>query len=113
MIRRFSSDGEDAMRKTPGSSSSPPETIAEWRSAGEAFGREMRGRPRTKFETILMQRLNAMAEDIAGSALDSDEAISAFDVAAWDAWEAVLTGAAVNEPKPETGRGSGRNKSAT
>ncbi|HTI01507.1 MAG TPA: hypothetical protein VL752_11225 [Acidisoma sp.] len=102
------------MRKmTPSLSSSPPETIEDCRTAGETLGQEMRGRSRTKFETVLTQRLDRMAEQIAGSALDAEEAIAAFDVAAWDAWEAVLSGAAVSEAaKSEGGRNPGRNKSA-
>lgn len=95
---------------TPSLSSPPPETIEDCRNAGESFGREMRGRPRTKFETGLMRRLDAIAEQVAGSALDEEEAIAAFDVAAWDSWEAVLTSAAVAEPKAEGGR-PGRNRS--
>jgi hypothetical protein len=102
------------MRKmTPSHSASPPETVEDCRVAGETLGREMRGRPRVKFETVLMQRLDGIVEQIAASTLDAEEAIAAFDVAAWDTWEAVLTGTTVPEPKSEAGRSPGRNKSAT
>jgi hypothetical protein len=101
------------MRKmTPSQSSTPPETIEDCRVAGETLGREMRGRPRVKFETVLMQRLDGMAEQIASSTLDAEEAIAAFDSAAWDTWEAVLTGATLPEPKSDGTRNPGRNKSA-
>lgn len=101
------------MRKMTPNLSSPPESVEDCRVAGETLGREMRGRPRAKFETVLMQRLDGMAEQIAASPLDADEAIAAFDVAAWDTWEAVLTGAGVGEAKSDGGRSPGRNKSAT
>jgi hypothetical protein len=101
------------MRKMTPNLSSPLESVEDCRLAGESLGRDMRGRPRTKFETVLMQRLEGMAEQITATTLDPEEAIAAFDVAAWDSWEAVLTGAGVAEPKAEGGRGPSRNKSAT
>lgn len=70
-----------------------PATIDALQTEGRAFGQDWRGRARTKFEEALVKRLGSLAEDIAARALDTDEAVAAFDVAAWDAWEAPVSSA--------------------
>lgn len=99
---------------TPSLSPSPPLSIDDCRQAGEAFGQTMRGRSRQAFETALMQRLEVFVAGLAETGLDEEDAIAAFDVAAWDTWEAVLGGTGPAEPAAgEMGRPSGRARPKT
>lgn len=97
---------------TPSLSPSLPRTAGECRLAGETFGREMRGRPRTKFETALVKQLAVLELQAAEAALDPEEALAAFDTAAWEAWEAAVSSLPASETGPgESGRG-GRGRIA-
>lgn len=91
--------------------SPPPATIDALRMEGHAFGQDWRGRARTKFEEALVKRLGSLTEDISARALDTDEAVAAFDVAAWDAWEAPISSASgarttSADPSPKARRGA-------
>ncbi|WP_459676197.1 hypothetical protein [Acidisoma sp. 7E03] len=68
----------------------------------------MRGRSRQKFESALMRRIDQLVASLAETKMDEDEAVAAFDVAAWDAWEAVLGALAAPEPPAEPGRTAAR-----
>lgn len=95
----------------PALTSAPLRSIEECRSAGEAFGRDMRGRPRTKFENALVRRLDLLAEEVSAAAFDAEEAVAVFDGAAWTAWEEPLSGPAVDETtKPEGAKAPGRGR---
>ncbi|HEX3982422.1 MAG TPA: hypothetical protein VHX12_01890 [Acidisoma sp.] len=80
------------MAMTPSIALPSSTAVDEYRAKGSTFGREWRGRPRRKFEETLVKRLDALGEEVAGLPLDAEEAIAAFDVAAWDAWEAGVSG---------------------
>jgi len=95
---------------TPSLSPSPPLSIADCRAAGESFGRDMRGRSRQKFEAALMHWIDMLTAALADTALDEDEAVAAFDVAAWDAWEAMLVGTPAITQETESGRSQGRGR---
>ncbi len=85
------------MAMTPLIASSPT-TIETYRAQGRAFGQQWRGRSRRKFEESLVKRLDILSEEIAALAVDAEEATAAFDVAAWDAWEAGVTGTSLAGP---------------
>lgn len=107
---------------TPSIAPPGPVTVDDLRAEGTAFGRSWRGRPRSRFEESLVKRLNALSEALAAQALDEDEAIAAFDTAAWDTWEASVTSsspavgsqglgsAALAPSPPPTPTPSGRGK---
>lgn len=95
---------------TPSLSSSPPLSIEDCRQAGDDFGQGMRGRSRQKFEAALMHQLDMLVAALAETALNEDEAVAAFDVAAWDAWEAVLVGTPAGAQESEGGRGQSRGR---
>ena len=68
----------------------PPVTIAECRAAGRQFGETWANRPRGEFEGALVERLAAIDElALAPLSSDAEEAMAAFDQAAWGAWEAL------------------------
>jgi hypothetical protein len=93
-----------------------PTALENYRAQGSAFGRYWRGRPRSKFEESLVKRIDSLIEEAAALAVDSDEVVAAFDVAAWEAWEASVTGTSLAGGGPsgagpsgglsKTGRGS-------
>ncbi|MCB8883898.1 hypothetical protein ACELLULO517_26870 [Acidisoma cellulosilytica] len=70
----------------------PPVTVEEWRLAGRQFGGVWAGTPRIAFEEDLVARLAGLVDALRTSVEDMDEAIAAFDQAAWTAWEAGAKG---------------------
>ena len=65
----------------------PPVSIAECPSAGRQLGEAWGTRSRVEFEQALIERLVAI-DDLAPLSSDAEEALAAFDQAAWQAWEA-------------------------
>jgi hypothetical protein len=78
----------------------PPVTIEECTTAGWQFGKTWANRPRAEFEEALIQRLAAI-DELAPLSSDAEEAMAAFDQAAWSAWEAL---------QPEENPGSGQQR---
>jgi hypothetical protein len=74
----------------------PPLTIEECGFAGYRFGRAFVGEPRAAFEQALARRVAALNDALATSGLDPDEALGAFEQAAWGAWETAQPGAAAD-----------------
>jgi hypothetical protein len=66
----------------------PPVTIEECTAAGRQFGETWANRPRAEFEEALIQRLAAI-DELAPLSSDAEEAMAAFDQAAWHTWEAL------------------------
>jgi hypothetical protein len=66
----------------------PPVTVEECRLAGRQFWGSQVGLPRVAFERVLVDRLVSLGEVLAVNGEGYDEAIAAFDQAAWTAWEA-------------------------
>jgi hypothetical protein len=66
----------------------PPVTIEECRAVGTQLGEAWGDCPRLEFEEVLIGRMTAIGDAVTASGLDVDEAVAAFDQAAWAAWEA-------------------------
>jgi hypothetical protein len=64
----------------------PPVTVEECRLAGRRFGSAWSKTARVSFEQALVARLIALDEALREQ--DHEEAIVAFDQAAWSGWEA-------------------------
>jgi len=64
----------------------PPVTIEECQSAGRQFGEAWVHRPRAEFEDALVGRLAAI-DELAPLSSVAEEAMAAFDRAAWGAWK--------------------------
>lgn len=66
----------------------PPVTVEECRLAGRKFGGACKIATRTAFEQVLVVQLLALEDAFSGMDLDTQEALAAFDQAAWTGWEA-------------------------
>ncbi len=66
----------------------PPETIEASRLAGRWFGSAWGQASRVAFEDALVAQLLILSEALATGEWDAEEAVAAFDQAAWSGWEA-------------------------
>jgi hypothetical protein len=67
----------------------PPATIAECQAAGLAFGQARTEVARVSFEQDLTGQLAVLTKALTFSELDQEQALAAFDQAAWAGWEGV------------------------
>jgi hypothetical protein len=67
----------------------PPITIDLCEAAGREFGSTRSEMARVLFEQELVAQLEALDEALRAADIDRDEALAAFDKAAWSAWEAL------------------------
>jgi hypothetical protein len=65
----------------------PPITIDLCETAGQEFGNARIGVERVVFERELVTQLAALDEALRAADIDRDQALAAFDTAAWGAWE--------------------------
>ncbi len=82
-IRPFGIEPGDATR---GLIFDPPVTVEECRLAGRRFGSAWSKASRVSFEQALVARLTALDEALREHGIE--EAVAAFDQAAWGGWEA-------------------------
>src|SRR6202044_1422331 len=73
----------------PSDAFDPPATIAECQAAGHAFGQARAEVARVSFEQDLTEQLAVLTRALTFSELDQDQALAAFDQAAWAGWEGV------------------------
>jgi hypothetical protein len=66
----------------------PPISIDLCETAGREFGHARIGMERMVFEQELVAQLGALDEALRAAHIDRDQALAAFDTAAWGAWEA-------------------------
>jgi hypothetical protein len=66
----------------------PPITIDLCETAGQEFGHARIEMERMVFELELVAQLVALDEALKAADIDRDQALAAFDTAAWSAWEA-------------------------
>ena len=67
----------------------PPTTIAECQAAGLAFGQARAEVARVSFEQDLTEQLAVLTRVLIFSEFDQEQALAAFDQAAWAGWEGV------------------------
>ncbi len=70
----------------------PPGRIEACRSAGRRFGLSWAEHPRLDFEDALSARLAKLSDALDAAGIDIDEALAAFDQAAWEIWEVAQAG---------------------
>ena len=73
----------------PSDAFDPPATIAECQAAGFAFGQARAEVARVSFEQDLTEQLAVLTRVLTFSELDQEQALAAFDQAAWAGWEGV------------------------
>jgi hypothetical protein len=73
----------------PSDAFDPPATIAECQAAGLAFGQARAEVARVSFEQDLTEQLAVLTRVLTFSELDQEQALAAFDQAAWAGWEGV------------------------
>ncbi len=71
----------------PSDAIDPPATVAECWAAGFAFGQARAEVARVSFEQDLTEQLAVLTRILTFSELDQEQALAAFDQAAWAGWE--------------------------
>ena len=82
----------------------PPRTIADCRAVGRRFGLLWAEQPRLDFEKALSARLAEFYEAMGTAEIDIDEAVAAFDQAAWEIWDVAQTGGIFSRLRERSGR---------
>ena len=88
--------------------SRPPATIEACRTLGRRFGLSWAEQPRPDFEEALSARLLERHDALDTAEIDIDEALAAFDQAAWEIWDVAQAGGILARLQQRSGRaGSG------